>query len=444
MGKQSGLSGFGNVAHGELEWLFVGGGIHATHLAIGMLSHGYSLQDLLVVDPHHGLLERWNRITRNVHMPHLRSTVVHHLDVAHDSLWKFARQPENAAQATFLPPYHQPGFELFQAHARWLVQSTGLAARHLRAKVVAIHLDDGRTIAVETDRGAVVHARRVVLAIGQGETLAWPEWARGLARTGASIHHVLDEELELAELPTLAEELIVGGGLSAVQTALARLERGAKVTVLARHPLRVHHFDTDAGWLGPKRLDDFQNEPSMGRRRMQIQNARAPGTIPYEVKRRFDEAVRDGKARWAVGSIEEAAYDGDAFRLSVSDGSTITTGRVLLATGYARGRPANALVDTLSERYDLPVAQCGFPIVDDTLRWGHPGLFVCGALAELELGPTARNISGARAALPRLLDTIVDDAALPITRASQSSDTLEATKVGVESVSHRSDEGYSP
>jgi hypothetical protein len=35
------------------------------------------------------------------------------------------------------------------------------------------------------------------------------------------------------------------------------------------------------------------------------------------------------------------------------------------------------------------------------LQWG-PGLFVMGPLAELELGPTARNITGARAGAARI------------------------------------------
>jgi len=50
-----------------------------------------------------------------------------------------------------------------------------------------------------------------------------------------------------------------------------------------------------------------------------------------------------------------------------------------------------------------PMEFCGYPIVDRDLRWGHPRIFVSGALAELELGPSARNIAGARLAAERIV-----------------------------------------
>ncbi|XYI00028.1 hypothetical protein ACMHYB_09830 [Sorangium sp. So ce1128] len=66
-------------------------------------------------------------------------------------------------------------------------------------------------------------------------------------------------------------------------------------------------------------------------------------------------------------------------------------------------RPGGRLVDDAAlDRLGLRCAACGYPIVSARLEWG-PGLFVSGPLAELELGPTARNIAGARAAAERLL-----------------------------------------
>jgi hypothetical protein len=39
------------------------------------------------------------------------------------------------------------------------------------------------------------------------------------------------------------------------------------------------------------------------------------------------------------------------------------------------------------------------------LQWG-PGLYVTGALAELEMGPISRNISGARQAAERIVNSL--------------------------------------
>ena len=74
----------------------------------------------------------------------------------------------------------------------------------------------------------------------------------------------------------------------------------------------------------------------------------------------------------------------------------------MLATGFAPDRPG-AWLDGVSERLGLPLSACGYPIVDRALRW-HPRIHVSGALAELELGPAARNIAGARMASERLLE----------------------------------------
>ncbi len=62
---------------------------------------------------------------------------------------------------------------------------------------------------------------------------------------------------------------------------------------------------------------------------------------------------------------------------------------------------ADVLVDDAIAQLGLPCAACGYPIVSSQLAWA-PGLHVTGPLAELELGPVARNIAGARAAGERL------------------------------------------
>jgi hypothetical protein len=49
----------------------------------------------------------------------------------------------------------------------------------------------------------------------------------------------------------------------------------------------------------------------------------------------------------------------------------------------------------------LPLAPCGYPVLDQRLCWA-PGLYVSGPLAELEIGPVAQNLLGARLAGERL------------------------------------------
>ena len=90
---------------------------------------------------------------------------------------------------------------------------------------------------------------------------------------------------------------------------------------------------------------------------------------------------------------------------------------MLLATGFAKPRPGGELVDGLITSASLACAQCGYPIVDESLSW-HPRVFVSGPLAELELGPTSRNISGARRAGDRIVKVARTELAAQPIRAS--------------------------
>ena len=105
--------------------------------------------------------------------------------------------------------------------------------------------------------------------------------------------------------------------------------------------------------------------------------------------------------RFTLGDVEDARVRGAGCLLSINDREVLAD-VVLLATGFEAQRPGGVLVDSVIERLGLECAGCGYPVVDEDLRWGR-GLFVTGPLAELELGPAARNIHGARLAGKRLV-----------------------------------------
>ncbi|MEA5419149.1 hypothetical protein VB712_07895 [Spirulina sp. CCNP1310] len=49
----------------------------------------------------------------------------------------------------------------------------------------------------------------------------------------------------------------------------------------------------------------------------------------------------------------------------------------------------------------------GLPVVDERLRWEKLKVFVMGGWAALQVGPTARNLSGARMACERIIPTLI-------------------------------------
>ncbi|MEM9115672.1 MAG: FAD/NAD(P)-binding protein [Myxococcota bacterium] len=388
------------MAGPDYDWLIVGGGIHGVHLATRLLGDAeVNPRRLAIVDPNPELLAVWRRCTAATGMTHLRSPAVHNVDVAHSSLFDFVGRRKRK-RPNFLPPYNRPSLQYFNAHCDEVLKSYGLAALHVRGFAVDCSLrSDGVDLALSS--GRVFSSRRVVLALGASEHLNYPDW---VAPSSSRIHHVFDPRF--TEWPTSPERIVVvGGGISAAQLGLRMVDSGHQVTILARHPWRRHQFDSDSGWLGPKLMTGFSRERDIDLRRNLIERARHRGSIPPDVDRALKAAAREGRLEMELGAVESVDESGPSLRLRLLDGSERAADRVLLATGFSTGRPGGALVDRLVKSAALSCAHCGYPVIDDTLRW-HEHIHVAGPLAELELGPVARNIAGARRAADRILKTL--------------------------------------
>lgn len=379
-----------------LDWLIVGGGIHGVHLAIQLVREAHIPADrLAIVDGHPRLLARWRACTANTGMTHLRSSLVHHLDPDPWALERFGAR--NRRLGGFAPPYDRPALTLFDAHCDALIERYGLAGRHRVDRVEALALgEDG--VRATLASGEAVSARFGLLALGASERTRWPAWARAAQAAGAPIEHVFDPDVRLdaAQPGRLA---VIGGGITAAQLA-NRFAGERRVHLITRHPLRQHQFDSDPGWVGPRHLEGFARVADPDARRRIITAARHRGSIPPGTRRRLARLCDRGDVALHVAEVSDARPLDGGVRLTVG-GRPLDVDRVLLATGFAGGRPGGALVDKLAGG-GLPCAACGFPIVDTHLRW-HPRLFVSGPLAELEIGPAARNIVGARLAARRIV-----------------------------------------
>lgn len=384
-----------------LSWLIIGGGIHGTHLAIALVRRfGVARRQLRVLDPYGTPLASWQECCERVGMPFLRSPAVHNIGAGPHELLDFARWKGSEADSRFAPPYARPSRSLFQAHCRHVIAQSRIDRLFLRGTARALHVRGDRVL-VETDRGSI-EAERVVLALGARQQPRWPEWAKALRKAGGEIQHVFDEDARVAGHGSRTPVAVVGGGLSAVQVALrlAR-EREDQVILLSRSPLRVHQFDADPGWLGPKFLDGFARTSSLAQRRQLITDARHTGSIPPDTHLEVQEAIDEGRIRAEVAEVRAACLDMDGTTRLETDRGPLTARRVLLATGFDSRRPGGGPVDSLVEECGLPIAACGYPIIDGALRW-QGRLFVTGPLAELEIGPVSRNISGARKAAERI------------------------------------------
>ena len=385
-----------------LEWLIVGAGMHGVHLACSLLGGAKVPRDRLrLLDPHGFPLARWQQLSTTVGMRFMRSPSVHHLDGPPFSLANFAREQGYSAKRDFQAPYNRPSLSLFNAYTEALLEGTEMAELCVLGRALdLVELEDGLEVVTESAR---IHARRVVLALGS-DRLMRPDWTEELELLGLRVSHLFDEDFEAQELDGVGRLVIVGGGISAAQFAVARSRAGHEsVTLLTREPLREAQFDSEPGWLGPLHLESFRRERDLTRRRAMISQARNRGTVPRQIMRELRQQERRGRLEVRTGEVVGAKVDRHGFvELWSSTGLLTRAGRVVLATGLARERPG-AWLDGVSERLELPLSTCGYPIVDRALRW-HPRIHVSGALAELELGPAARNIAGARMASERLLE----------------------------------------
>jgi cation diffusion facilitator CzcD-associated flavoprotein CzcO len=385
-----------------LDWLIVGGGIHGTLLSRALTGTGRVPSDRIrVLDPHADALARWDLCAGGCGMTVMRSPSVHNLDLEPFSLRRFSQATDRLR--AFIEPYHRPHLALFRAHCDWMLDRYGL--RELRVRGSATDLRAGAgCVVVDTDAGTL-RARRVVLAIGGSGRLRWPLWADELRGAGGCVHHVFEAALpETHDLD--GATAIIGGGITAAQTAIALHERGAKeVVIVARHLPRISAFDIDPGWLGPRYLVGFHRERDLAARRRIITHARRRGSVPKEVLQRLRRLVRDGDVRQVTDEIAFAATQPQGvIALHGRAGVVVDVRRVILATGFDDARPGGDWLTAAIAKLELPTAPCGFPAVGSGLRW-HPRIHVTGALAELEVGPAARNIAGARMAAARIVAT---------------------------------------
>lgn len=386
-----------------LDWLIVGGGVHGTAISNHLLRRGRAAPDRIrVLDPHDEPLARWHACTRNTGMPFLRSPVAHHLDVQPAALHHFAET--EVPDHRFTRPYRRPSLDLFRRHCDAVIERNGLRPLRLRATATRLHAR-AAGLAVETDAGAI-EARRVLLALGAGDQPYWPAWAAASRRELAgAIHHVFDPAWELARFANPGRTVVIGGGISAAQVAVALARRrSGPVALVMRHAPRVHQFDSDVCWIGEQCLRHFRRTHDMRHRRDIIRRARHRGSMPPDVHRQLIKDLGRGALCLLEAEVERATPDplGRGVLLHCPGRAPIAADHVLLATGFDPRRPGGALVDHAIADLGLPVAPCGYPVVDAALHWGR-GLHVTGPLAELEIGPVARNIIGARLAGERLV-----------------------------------------
>ncbi|WP_347553196.1 NAD(P)-binding domain-containing protein (plasmid) [Pseudalkalibacillus hwajinpoensis] len=377
------------------EWIIIGGGIHGCTLATSLLKSGkIKKEEMLIIDPHSGPLERWKERTERIQMPFLRSPSVHHIDVSPFSLEKYAKTTQY--DKPFYGYYDRPSLDLFNEHATSVLKEANLQDVWRQTKVMQVSKQNPFW-EIETEDQHIYYAKNSVIAIGNND-LNYPSWGENMS----SGFHLFDPALNMQSIkPPL---LIVGGGITAAHAAISLSHRfPGEVTLITRHPFRIHDFDSDPGWLGPKYLSAYSKIKDYDERRKMIQQARHRGSIPSELYNRLLHLKKHENLFMIQSEIETACSESNVFM--TREAKKLRPATVLFATGFKASLSNQSWLLNLIAKENLICANCGYPIVEESLEW-CPHLFVMGPLAELEIGPASRNIIGARKAAERIIKSI--------------------------------------
>lgn len=371
----------------------------------------------------------------------------------------------------FSNDYERPRLDIFNHHCDKVIDKYQLNDIHLQGTVIGIepHDDHVRVVVApmksEMSKKVMYIVENVVLALGN-DCPSYPDWVHSDDVKEGLISHLLDENvnrdaidsrksLEGIASPSASNTsrkvnsvAVIGGGISAAHKVLEMVRKrnhavnndgdntyNGSIRLLCRHSLREQQFDTHQDWMmdeaackrslesggygKPSRQRAFSLTSCMTERRQIIQKERIPGTITPEINRGKNGlryAIADGDVIWSQAEVLSCTrhtlvidngFHCTTLELELSNGEKVNVDKVLLATGFGKGLPGGNLIKSdLVEQAGLMVSRDGFPIVDENLSW-HQRIYVAGALAELELGPSARNIAGARLAAERITSALI-------------------------------------
>ncbi len=395
-----------------IDLAVVGAGPHALTLVTHLLQKKKSMQGrFLVFDPSGTWMSHWNHQFAAFEIPHLRSPAVHQPDPDPHALRTFAEgRPDE-----LLPPYDLPGTRLFQDFCqdvirRWQIQTCVYPAQVTRVIPFSHHRRS--RFCLELSNGQTLMARRVVLANGGGIPQI-PEWVRQVVTPYPDDRLLHSGQVDLRGLQLQGERvLIIGGGLTSGHLAIGAIARGARVFLMSRRSVYEKQFDADPGWLGPKYLKGFWAEPDWHSRWQMIQHARNGGSMTPAILTRLRRLQQDGKiVFYEQCQVSGARWNREHWQICC-DNSAVQgylqeqkIDRIWLATGSQLNATKHPLLNDVLETYPIEVVQ-GLPVVNEHLRWQGCELFMMGSLAALQIGPTARNLSGARAASDRIVPAL--------------------------------------
>jgi FAD-NAD(P)-binding len=382
----------------------IGAGPHALTLVTHLLQKRAKMRSKFVVfDPSGKWMSRWRQQFAALEIPHLRSPAVHHPDPNAFGLRKFAE----SRSSELFPPYDLPGTKLFDDYCNDVISQWDLNNQVSQNTITEI-IPHANRFRLGCSDGKSITAKRVVLATG-GAFLQIPDWVKGIKAEYPPSKLCHSTSVDLRSLHLAGEKvLIIGGGLTSGHLAVGAISRGAKVHLMIKRQLQEKLFDAEPGWLGPKYLKGFFACSDYQERFKMIQQARNGGSITPGMGIQLRRQVRNGNLIIDENcQVIKAEWKQNSWLVECSNGSQHKYNRIWLSTGTKFDVKTEPLLKDVLAAYPINIVN-GLPVLEENLRWRGCELFIMGGLAALQVGPTARNLSGARMASDKIVPAILN------------------------------------
>lgn len=385
------------------KWLIIGGGIHGTYISNYLSTKGFCEADkIAVLDPFSEPLKNWKEQTRNTGMDYLRSPAEHNLDIGNGALFKFANQ-NRYGKGDFHKTYKRPKLNLFNNHCHDVIKQRNLSSMRLEGSATGIKRSNASGYVISTNNGDI-ETENLILSLGASDKLSIPTWASKLTQESDSIQHVFSADYREPDLESKEKIAVVGGGITAAQIALKYAkQKPGSVYLISYYELLSRELDFAPCWTTERCLNNFQNETDYTKRREILRSSRNKGSVPPSIMKKLHAQIKKGNIHIIHGTVTGATETSQGcIDIELDNGLKDQFDFVCLATGFSECPPGGNFYKELIEEASVNCAPCGYPITDKYLQIAK-GIFVSGALAELEMGPASRNIVGAKLAAEKIV-----------------------------------------
>ena len=407
---------------------------------------------ICVIDPSPQWLDQWEKNFKTLDITFLRSPSVAHCSYfdenallayaihegRDDELLESGCSNIKSLKGTIKPDvglWRLPSTKLFLDFSRSMAEF--LQHDYIQGRVLDIEKsekddddsDEGPTYHISTDNNYhnTISAKAVILATG---SVGQPIIPKALKRISSErnqpemetpIFHWTDLDHAIDTVDKMENSkrriMVVGGGLTAVQTA-QKIVRTFKqksevsvpglVTLCSRKKLVERHFDIPVKWFDEREANLHQSQffhETVQERLKALWVTRGGGTVPPIYHHKLQRMEKAGQVKRQIGDVSEVNENEDG-SLSVTIHSTSTkdpewkqekeieVDAIVLACGLQPDFLAHPLVQKIQNQWPVE-SEGGFPLISEDRRWTEDeNIYVLGGLASLAVGPDAANLMG--------------------------------------------------